>query len=102
MSSESISEIETAGVVPITNGDGAADDAHDAADPAPAPEAPASDPTASGDTTGDVAFAVMRGQYDLLLAHEPLVERSDDPEPLHDLRVDIRRLRAALGLFEDA
>jgi CHAD domain-containing protein len=53
-------------------------------------------------TTGAVAFAILRGQYDLLRAHEPAVERVDDPEALHQLRVDIRRLRAALALFADA
>jgi CHAD domain-containing protein len=53
-------------------------------------------------TAGGLAFAILRGQYGLMRAHEPEVEHADDSETLHRLRVDIRRLRAALALFADA
>lgn len=52
--------------------------------------------------TGDVAYGLMCAQADLMHAHAPAVERADEPEALHELRVDIRRLRAALALFAEA
>src|SRR5438105_6336551 len=51
---------------------------------------------------GDVAFAVMRKQFTTLLRHEPGVRYDNDPEDLHQMRVAIRRLRAALVVFEEA
>lgn len=53
-------------------------------------------------TTGEVAFAVLRGQFEKFLAHEPGTRIGEDPEELHDMRVASRRLRAALKVFEDA
>ncbi len=55
--------------------------------------------TTDDSTIGDVAFAVLRKQLGLLLAHEPGTRLGDDPEELHDMRVATRRLRAALSLF---
>jgi CHAD domain-containing protein len=49
---------------------------------------------------GELAFAVLRRQFLALLANEPGTRLGDDPEKLHDMRVAIRRLRAALRLFE--
>jgi len=51
---------------------------------------------------GDVAFAVMRKQFRSLTRHEPGVRYDNDPEDLHQMRVAIRRLRAALVVFEEA
>jgi triphosphatase len=81
-------------------------EATETGEPTPGPEGD-SEPTghdgdASGEASGEVAFAILRAHFDLLRAHEPAVEHSDDPAVLHELRVDIRRLRAALGLFADA
>lgn len=51
---------------------------------------------------GDAALAVLRRHWAALLRHEPGTRLGDDPEPLHDMRVAIRRLRAGLGMFADA
>jgi CHAD domain-containing protein len=66
--------------------------------PAPLPDL---GPVAISDdsTIGDVAYAVLRKQLGLLLAHESGTRMGDDPEELHDMRVATRRLRAALNLF---
>ncbi len=53
-------------------------------------------------TTGQVAFAVLRGQYEKYLAHEPGARLGEDPEELHDMRVATRRMRAAIKIFQDA
>ena len=50
-------------------------------------------------TIGEVAFAVLRRQLGVLLAHEPGTRLGEDIEELHDMRVATRRLRAALDLF---
>ena len=50
----------------------------------------------------DVAEACRRilyQQYIALLVLEHAVRRGDDPEPVHDMRVAIRRARAAIHLF---
>ena len=49
----------------------------------------------------DVALAVLRRQFTVMLAKEPGTRLGDDIEELHDMRVATRRLRAALSLFAD-
>ncbi len=49
--------------------------------------------------TGEAAYAVLRSQFAEALRHEPGTRLGADPEELHDMRVAIRRLRAALSLF---
>ncbi len=46
--------------------------------------------------------AVMGFHFYRLLANEPGTLRGDDPEPIHDMRVAARRLRAALRTFRPA
>lgn len=53
-------------------------------------------------TVGEMAFAVMREQFEKFLAHEPGTRLGEDPEELHDMRVASRRLRAALRIFDEA
>ncbi|MBI3767723.1 MAG: CHAD domain-containing protein [Deltaproteobacteria bacterium] len=53
-------------------------------------------------TTGAVALASLRRHFVSLLEHEPGTRLGDDAEALHDMRVAIRRLRAALALFAEA
>ena len=53
-------------------------------------------------SAGEVAFAVLRRHFAVMLAHEPGVRLGEDPEDLHDMRVATRRLRATLKLYSDA
>lgn len=53
-------------------------------------------------SVGEVAYAVMRGQFEILLRHEPGTRIGEDSEELHDMRVASRRLRAAMQIFRDA
>ncbi len=50
---------------------------------------------------GEVALAVVRQQFAVLLAKEAGARLGDDIEELHEMRVASRRLRAALSLFAD-
>lgn len=50
-------------------------------------------------TAGDVAFAVMRRHFAVLLANEAGTRLGEDIEALHDMRVATRRLRAAMQTF---
>ena len=50
-------------------------------------------------TAGEVAFAVLRRHFSIMLDHEPGVRLGEDPEELHDMRVATRRLRATLKLY---
>jgi triphosphatase len=50
-------------------------------------------------SAGEAAFAILRRHFAEMLAHEPGVRLGEDPEELHDMRVAIRRLRAALKLY---
>jgi triphosphatase len=50
-------------------------------------------------TAGEVAFAVLRRHFSIMLDHEPGVRLGEDPEDLHDMRVATRRLRATLKLY---
>ena len=52
-------------------------------------------------TVDEVAFAVLRRHFMIMLAHEPGVRLGEDPEELHDMRVATRRLRSALKLYGD-
>jgi triphosphatase len=54
----------------------------------------------SASSVGDVAYAVLRKDAAAMLAHEPGTRLGEDPEPLHQMRVATRRMRAALKLFE--
>ena len=51
---------------------------------------------------GDVAFAVMRAHFTAMLRREPGVRYGNDAEDLHQMRVSIRRVRAAMVVFEEA
>ena len=53
-------------------------------------------------TVGEVAFAVLRRNVQVMIAHEPGTRLGEDIEDLHDMRVATRRLRAALAMFSDA
>jgi triphosphatase len=48
---------------------------------------------------GDLAFAVLRRHFGVLLARESGTRLGEDIEELHDMRVATRRLRAAIDLF---
>jgi len=61
------------------------------------PTVPGADPS-----VGDVAFAVLRKNFSVMLAHEAGTRLGEDAEELHDMRVATRRMRAALSLFSDA
>ena len=50
-------------------------------------------------TVGEVAMAALRRQFLRMLHHEPGTRLGEDPEELHDMRVAIRRMRAAVKLF---
>lgn len=56
----------------------------------------------SSASTGEVAFAVMRKQFGAFLQNEPGTRLGEDIEALHDMRVAIRRLRAAMQAFRPA
>lgn len=47
----------------------------------------------------ETAFAILRLHFARMLVREPGARLGADPEELHDLRVAIRRLRAALRLY---
>jgi CHAD domain-containing protein len=53
-------------------------------------------------SVGEVAFAVLRRQFEEMLNHEPGTRLGEDPEELHDMRVPTRRMRAAMKVFERA
>jgi len=45
---------------------------------------------------------VLRHCLHQAFAHEPVVRASDDPEGVHQMRVALRRLRSAIGVFRPA
>ncbi len=53
-------------------------------------------------TVGDVAFAVMRDQFVAFVSLGPIVRVEGRPGSVHDIRVAVRRLRAASALFKEA
>jgi CHAD domain-containing protein len=52
-----------------------------------------------GQTVGEAAYAVLRKQLARWLRHEPGTRLGEDIEELHDMRVAVRRTRAALRLY---
>ena len=48
------------------------------------------------------ARRVLRRHFERMLLHEAEVRAQDGAEPVHDMRVATRRLRAALRVFDDA
>jgi CHAD domain-containing protein len=48
---------------------------------------------------GDLAYAILRRHFGVLLARESGTRLGEDIEELHDMRVATRRLRAAIDLF---
>ncbi|MBA3425758.1 MAG: CHAD domain-containing protein [Rubrobacteraceae bacterium] len=70
-------------------------------EPAPEPDFGTTEFDASS-TAGEVAFAVLRRNFVIMLACEPGVRLGEDPEELHDMRVATRRLRNALRIYADA
>ncbi len=55
--------------------------------------------TATALTVRQAASRIVSRQVRDLLRHEKAARRGDDPEAVHQMRVQTRRLRAALGLF---
>ena len=53
-------------------------------------------PAPAQETPFDGLRALLRGQLDAILAHDPGTRLGSDPESLHDMRVAIRRARALL------
>ena len=53
-------------------------------------------------TVGDAAALVIGHLTDVILAGVPAVTAGDMPEPVHAMRVALRRLRAALSVFRRA
>lgn len=53
-------------------------------------------------TLGEFAHQVIEGQFRRILKQEPSVLGDRDPEPLHQMRVAVRRLRTALQVFRKA
>ena len=53
-------------------------------------------------TSGEYAYALLRGYFKDFLEHEPGTRLGEDPEELHDMRVATRKLRAAMSTFEAA
>ncbi len=51
---------------------------------------------------GELGYAVLRRYFSAVLLNEPGARVGEDIEALHDMRVAIRRMRAALVLFEPA
>ena len=50
---------------------------------------------------GATAQEVLRTQFAAMQSHAPGAREGADPEEVHDMRVSIRRLRAALRAFDD-
>ncbi len=65
--------------------------------PRPAPR----EATHAGMRIAELAHDALRRQLAALLAAEPGTRLGDDAEPLHDMRVAVRRMRTAIDLFAD-
>jgi CHAD domain-containing protein len=52
-------------------------------------------------SVGELSYAVLRKHFGRWLKHEPGARLGEDIEELHDMRVAIRRMRAAFRLFRD-
>lgn len=55
-----------------------------------------------GDSVEDAAVCVFSASLDHFEANFPAFRASDDAEAVHQMRVALRRLRAAIGLFREA
>ncbi len=53
-----------------------------------------------GDSMGEVAHRIFSYQFDQMLPHEKGTRKGEDIEELHDIRVAVRRMRAASKVFE--
>lgn len=53
----------------------------------------------AGQTIGEAASAILRGQLSAILARREGTLAGQDPQELHQMRVACRRLRTAVGLF---
>jgi triphosphatase len=53
-------------------------------------------------TAGDAAFAVIGAHFGAMVRREPGVRERNDAEDLHQMRVAIRRVRAAMLVFQDS
>jgi CHAD domain-containing protein len=51
---------------------------------------------------GDLAYRVLKENFQKIVDHETEVLADKDPEPLHQMRVAMRRLRSALKVFAGA
>lgn len=51
---------------------------------------------------GDCAYQAMQKHFNKAIKYEAEVRQDVDPEPLHQMRVGMRRLRTALRVFEPA
>jgi len=52
-----------------------------------------------GDRTADAAYRVLAFYFHRLRAYETAVRAGNTPQNVHDMRVEVRRLRSALRLF---
>lgn len=57
-------------------------------------------PTCSMDTLNDLANGILEIQFDKLKKSEAIVRKSFDADAIHDMRVSIRRIRAAIATFK--
>jgi CHAD domain-containing protein len=71
-----------------------------AAAESPATE-PAPPPAPFTGSAVELALGVLREQFGRMLAHDPGTRLGQDPEELHDMRVAVRRMRAALKIFRE-
>ncbi|MBF2077938.1 MAG: CHAD domain-containing protein [Synechococcales cyanobacterium T60_A2020_003] len=72
-------------------------------DPLAATTQPCADqPISLDDTFGDYAYGVVQKTVNRIVKYEAAVLDDRDPEPLHQMRVGMRRLRAALHLCNPA
>ncbi len=53
-----------------------------------------------GDSMGEVAHRIFSYQFDKMRSHEKGTRKGEDIEELHDMRVAVRRMRAASKVFE--
>lgn len=96
--------VPAAGSGPTEAGTPAPSGPHQPAAP-PDPQAAAGEPApqrpVGAASVGELAFDVLRVQFQQVLAHEAGTRLGQDPEALHDMRVAMRRMRAALKTFRD-
>ncbi|MEM7260905.1 MAG: CHAD domain-containing protein [Planctomycetota bacterium] len=59
-------------------------------------------PTDAKMSASEFARGVLRHQLAVALSHAPGTRAGDDPEELHDMRVAVRRMRAAIQLYGPA